>query len=102
MIYDTANNPITSTAVTVAPDDEKEFSALVDCKPGFFLTGATDNADVGLFARADPGDAWTDILAGSLDIEPFAPDRKLFYFKITVDVGADPSTEIVSLICSRS
>lgn len=102
MIYDTANNPITSTALTVAPDDEKEFTALVDCKPGLFLTGEAENPDVGIFGRADPGDAWTDLLSDSLDTEPFTPERKLFYFKITVDAGADPSTEIVRLNCSRS
>lgn len=102
MIYDTDNNPITSTALTVAPNDEKEFSVLVDCKPGYVLTAATANPDVDVSARADPVDAWTDILAGSLDTEPFAPARKLFYFKLAVDAGADPSTEIVSITCARS
>lgn len=102
MIYDTAGNPITSTALTVAPDAEKAFSALVDCRPGYVLKGSTANPDVGLFGRADPGDAWTDLLTGELDTEPFAPQRKLFYFKITAADGADPSTEIVTLTCERS
>ncbi len=102
MIYDTAGNPITSTALNVAPDSEKLFSVLIDCKPGYVILGEAENADVSLFARADPGDAWTDILAGSVDTEPFTPQRKQFYFKLEVDAGADPATEIVSVICSRA
>ena len=102
MIYDLDGNVITSTAVNVAPDDEKLFSALVDCKPGFVITGSTENPDVGVFARADPGDSWTDILAGSLDTAAFAPAQKQFYFKIEIDGGADPSTEIIRIICARA
>jgi hypothetical protein len=101
MIYDADDNVLTSTALTVPPDDEREFTVKVDCVADYQITASADNADVGVFCRADPLDAWTDILAGGLAIGSFAPSRKTFYFKITVDVGADPTSEIVTIRVAR-
>lgn len=99
MIYDLDGNPITSTALNIEAGDEKEFSVLVDCKIGYLLTGTDGgNADVSMFARADPGDGWTDIIVGGLDTEPFAPARKQFYFKIAIAGGADDATQIVKVV----
>jgi hypothetical protein len=99
MIYDLDGNPITSTSLNIEAGDEHLFSVLVDCKPGYALTGTdAGNPDISMFARADPGDSWTDIIAGSLDTEPFAPTRKQFYFKIAIAGGADDATQIVQVV----
>lgn len=101
MIYDADDNILNSTALMVPPAGERLFTAKVDCIADQFLTASADNADVGVFARADPGDAWTDILAGGLATGPFAPTRKTFYFKITAAGGADPATDIVAIRAAR-
>jgi hypothetical protein len=108
MIYDLDENPTLSTAIFVAPGTEKEFSQLVDCAAGDQLTATANNPDgsanldVDIFARADPGDAWTDIIAGPLAIGSFAPERKQFYFKIAVDISADDTSLIPQIIRSRA
>lgn len=101
MIYDADINPITSAALTIAPAADREFTLLIDCVDGYEITGVTANVDVGIFAKAETGDAWTDIVAGSVDISSYEPARKTFYFKIEVDALADPASEIIAINVAR-
>ena len=103
MNYDDDLKPISNVSMYVAPDTMREFSMFTDCLDGYAITA--DNAgddNVSIFAKAEPGDGWTDIVAGPLDISAFTPARKKFYFKIEADADAVPNLEIVKIIVARA
>ena len=107
MIYDTDDNVTESTAMSANPGDEKEFQQKIDCVDGLFLSGSLSNPDVGdpleatLYAKAEIGDGWTNILTTPIDLSSFEPQRKLFYFKLAIDVGAPDAVGLVNIIVSR-
>jgi hypothetical protein len=102
MIYTVGTNELlTSTAMSVAPGGEKLFELDIDCRADYSVTAAIDNPDVEVFAKAAPGDTFTDIVAGALDLTPYAGTRRTIFFKTAADVAADPDTDILQIIVSR-
>jgi len=81
--------------------DDGEFQELVDCAPHLFIDALTENPDVGVFAKAEIGDGWTDLLSGRLSIGAFSPERKLFYFKIDVGPSAELGPDLVEINVGR-
>ncbi len=102
MIYQTNGEPTLPAALSIDRGDEKEFQQLVDCATGLYIDAATEHSDViGVFAKAEPGDSWTDIIADRLSIEAFSPERKTFYFKIEVDEAATLGPDQVEIRVGR-
>lgn len=101
MILDTDENPITSTALTVAPGGNRTFSLLIDCRDGYELGAAAVNPDVTVSGKAEPGDAFSNLETSPIDLTGYAPARKTFYFKIEAAALADPAAEIITINVRR-
>lgn len=101
MINDTNNNPITSASMTIARPGVKAFQLNLECRAGYRLTAATPDPEIEIRAKGAPGDSFTDIVAGDIDLTPFAPTIRTFFFEIEAGAGTEVGTQLAQIHVSR-
>lgn len=83
MIYDTSNNPLYSTSLTIKGDaGVATASVRVDCATGRRLTGSTVDL-LTVEAKHSASAIWTDIEAGAIDLGTWNGTRQTFQIRLT-------------------
>jgi hypothetical protein len=89
MIYFVGQNHIAERVNMICPPGAaKAFELDVDALEGYGLTAESPNAGVTIWAKANPGDAFTEITdGGGLTLSGYSNARRKFYFELRVDIG---------------
>lgn len=83
--------------IDIPEGTEKEFSIPIVCVANYKIFASVDSPDASVFAKANPGDGWTNILSGNLPLGSFAPGEKTIYFKIAIADDAENQDVIVRI-----
>lgn len=69
--------------------DTIAFTLEIECSSGYEISADSDNADIRIWGKANPGDAFQNLHTTPIDLTPYAGDVRTFYFELRIDAGAD-------------
>lgn len=69
------------------PGESRPFELDIETADDFELYAESANADVTIWAKAEPGDSFVNIVATPIDLSGYFPTRKQFYFELRVAIG---------------
>ena len=102
MIVNANGDVIPSLSMAAPPDTETAFTLRVQCRENYELTADSSDADVTIWAKANPGDAFQNIATTPIDLTPFFPATRIFYFECRIASGQPAETLYYDLIVQRS
>jgi hypothetical protein len=86
------------SGLAAEPGDTRAFSLEIECRDGYELSAFCSNADVRIWGKAEPGDAFQNLHTTPIDLSPYDATVKTFYFELRIDAGADPGTDVIASI----
>ena len=87
LIYDTADNPISSFAMSMDSNEVKTFTVKIDCKTSNYLRGSSV-ADLTVEAKRSADASWINIETTPINLTPYAATRQSFDVRLTASTVA--------------
>lgn len=77
------------------------FQLRIDCFADYTLYAESPDAGIVIWAKAEVADAFQNIITTPIDLTPFAPSRKIFYFECRIDSGEPVESLIYQIKVSK-
>lgn len=101
MIVDSDGNELTALSMTAPAGSDVAFTLLIDCRTGYSLSAVSPDAGVEIWGKAEPGDAFQNLATDPIDLSPYFPAIKTFYFECRIDAGEPVETLIYQIIVAQ-
>lgn len=99
LIFDAADNPISSFAMTIESEEVKTFTIRIDCKASNFFKSEVVG-DLTVEAKLSTDGSWTNIETTPIDLTPYAATRQSFNVRLTAGTVTSPVRRMFNLIVS--
>lgn len=101
MIVDSDGNEMSSLSIAGPAASNVAFILRIDCLAGYYLSASSPDPGVVIWGKAAPGDAFQNIQTTPIDLTPFFPAIKTFYFECRIAAGEPAELLAARIVVGR-